>query len=260
MKIIHAPRVDARYWTAITLASVFGTNMGDFYAHESGLGIVKGLAVLALLTAIAFVAERFDNVRHQAYYWLVIIIIRTGATNIADYMMYRMRVPEPRLTLGWAAVIIVFGWFTHAALRSAEGGSGALPSTNAPYWIAMLGCGVFGTILGDTCEDVPRNILGRGLSKDASEGIAAIVLFVVLLAVLMAVKNYATRVIALYWFTVAVARTAGTAIGDWLADEKIVPIGLSYSTLITGLAFVGVLVLWRSTAKDGNPTLSTSNA
>ncbi len=38
MKQIHMPRVDAQYWTATTLASVFGTNLGGFYAHESGLG------------------------------------------------------------------------------------------------------------------------------------------------------------------------------------------------------------------------------
>ena len=37
MKYVHTPLLDARYWTAITLASVFGTNPGDFYAHESGL-------------------------------------------------------------------------------------------------------------------------------------------------------------------------------------------------------------------------------
>ena len=49
MKLIHTPRVNARYWTAIALASVFGTNLGDFYAHESGLGIVKGLSVRHLL-------------------------------------------------------------------------------------------------------------------------------------------------------------------------------------------------------------------
>lgn len=61
MKQIHTPRVDARYWTAITLASVSGTNLGDFYAHESGLGIIKGLAVLALLAAIAFVIEHRDR-------------------------------------------------------------------------------------------------------------------------------------------------------------------------------------------------------
>jgi uncharacterized membrane-anchored protein len=51
---------------------------------------------------------------------------------------------------------------------------------------------------------------------------------------------------ALYWFTIAVARTAGTAIGDWLAENERIPIGLPLATLITGLSFVAVLVLWRS--------------
>lgn len=58
MQVIHIPRVDVRYWTAITLASVFGANLSNFYAHESGLGIVKGLAVLVLLASVVFVVER----------------------------------------------------------------------------------------------------------------------------------------------------------------------------------------------------------
>ncbi len=29
MKPIHVPRIDNRYWLAILLASVFGTNIGD---------------------------------------------------------------------------------------------------------------------------------------------------------------------------------------------------------------------------------------
>ena len=78
--------MNKRYWTAITLASVFGTNTGDLYAHESGLGIAKGLAVLALLIAVVFAIERFKHRRHEAYYWLVLILIRTGVTNIADYL------------------------------------------------------------------------------------------------------------------------------------------------------------------------------
>lgn len=78
MKSIHVPRVDARYWLAILLASVFGMNLGDLYAHESGLGIGKGLLVLAVLAGVAFVAERFDDRRHELWYWLVILIIRTG--------------------------------------------------------------------------------------------------------------------------------------------------------------------------------------
>jgi uncharacterized membrane-anchored protein len=86
MKISHLPRIDLRYWAAIFLASVFGTNMGDLYANESGLGIGLGLAVLAVLTALVFLAERFEDLHHEIWYWLVIVIIRTGATNIADWL------------------------------------------------------------------------------------------------------------------------------------------------------------------------------
>ena len=237
MKYIHAPRVDARYWTAITLASVFGTNMGDFYAHESGLGIVKGLLVLAVLTAIVFAIERFEDRRHEAYYWLVIIIIRTGATNIADYLAFRVRVPPAILTSLLVALLVLFGWGTHRALRSKDDAEHALPNTDAPYWLAMLTAGVFGTVAGDLCE------------KAFGEGIAAIALTGLLLVVLVPVHRRAAKAMALYWTVVAIARTAGTAVGDWFAENKILHIGLPLSTLMTGMAFVGVLVFWRSQAK-----------
>jgi uncharacterized membrane-anchored protein len=48
---------------------------------------------------------------------------------------------------------------------------------------------------------------------------------------------------------VAVARTAGTAIGDLLAGNRVLNIGLNVSTLITGIVFVSVLLFWRSAPK-----------
>jgi uncharacterized membrane-anchored protein len=238
MKYVHTPPVDARYWTAITLASVFGTNLGDFYAHESGLGIVKGLTVLALLAAAGFLVEHLENRRHEAYYWLVIILIRTGATNIADYLAFRVRVPPVALTLGLIGLLCVFGWGTHRAFRAEGDSAHALPKTDAAYWLGMLSAGVFGTVMGDICE----HALG--------EGVASVALTALLFTVLFAGRGRAVQLIWLYWTTVAVARTAGTAIGDWLAENKFLHIGLSFSTLITGLAFVAVLVFWRNGAKQ----------
>jgi uncharacterized membrane-anchored protein len=238
MKYIHTPRVDARYWTAIMLASVFGTHLGDFYAHESGLGIVKGLAVLALLAAVGFLVERFENRRHEAYYWLVIILIRTGATNIADYLAFRVRVPPVALTLGLIGLLCLFGWGTHRAFRAEGESRRALPKTDASYWLAMLSAGVFGTVMGDICEHA------------IGEGVASVALTALLFGVLFAGWGRAVQMIWLYWTTVAVARTAGTAIGDWLAENKFLHIGLSFSTVITGLAFVAVLAFWRSSAKQ----------
>ncbi len=249
MKYIHTPRVDARYWTAITLASVFGTNLGDFYAHESGLGIMKGLAVMALLAGVVFAMEHLEKRRHEAYYWLVIILIRTGATNIADYLAFHVRVPPVALTVSLIGLLCLFGWGTHRASRAGGESSQALPKTDAAYWLAMLTAGVFGTVMGDICEHA------------IGEGVASLGLTALLLGVLLAGCGRAAQIISLYWTTVAVARTAGTAIGDWLAENKILHIGLPVSTLVTGIAFVAVLVMWRRRTKEAHAFVeSTSGA
>ena len=66
MKRFHVPTIDGRYWMGITLASIFGTNLGDLYAHESGLGLIGGLPILVLLFAFAYLAEHFDRLSHDA--------------------------------------------------------------------------------------------------------------------------------------------------------------------------------------------------
>jgi hypothetical protein len=44
MRSRDAPTLGARYWTAISLASVFGANWGDFGSHDLHLGHLLGLA------------------------------------------------------------------------------------------------------------------------------------------------------------------------------------------------------------------------
>ncbi len=232
MKDLHVPRIDARYWTAITLASVFGTNLGDLYAHDSGLGILGGLPILAAIVALAYLLERRDNSRHEAWYWLAIIVIRTGATNIADYLCGRHYLGWNRFALsaGLAAVIAAVVW---RGARSAAGRSG-LPQTDVRYWTAMLAAGVLGTALGDALQ----RLMGQGVASAA--------LLAVLLVVLVFNRRAAALTLLAYWFTVCIARTAGTAIGDLLAEHEKLGIGLNASTALSGLLFVGVLLLWRT--------------
>ena len=61
---------------------------------------------------------------------------------------------------------------------------------------------------------------------------------------LAAYRKWAFSALAGYWLTVAVARTTGTAIGDWLAESPIVNLGLPLATMLTGAALAAVLVLW----------------
>lgn len=227
------PGVDERYWLAITLASIFGTNLGDFYAHESGLGIVVGVALLAAIAAIVFAIERRDGRPREVYYWLVIIVIRTGATNVADYLSHGGRVPAVALALALTGTLILLAWWS-TRVRSASGPSSAagLPDTGVTYWLAMLTAGVFGTVVGDDCS----HLFGQGI---ASIGLACVLAIVLLVWKLNAVTS-----LAFYWLIVAIARTTGTAVGDWLAENKFIGLGLPLSTLVTGLAFIAVIALW----------------
>jgi uncharacterized membrane-anchored protein len=235
------PLVDGRYWLGITLASVFGTNLGDFYAHESGLGTGFGLLVLVALVATVFAAERLDRRTSELYYWLVIIIIRTGATNIADYLAYRVRIPSVPLSVGLLVVLAALAWRAKPADRTP---AGRLPDTGAAYWSAMLTAGVFGTVFGDVCSHL------------VGQGVASIALGLILGLVLLAARTRAAGTLFLYWGTVAVARTAGTAIGDWLAENTVLHLGLPLSTLITGCTFVALLLMWRSRRVDEALTIN----
>jgi len=234
MQTRHLPAITPRYWAAIILASIFGTNMGDLYAHNSGLGLLGGLPILAVLFAAAYVAERFDRLSHDAYYWACIIILRTGATNIADYLAGKrgLHIDRLVLTAGLAALIAVLAFVALKKGERTKQGK-ALPETDALYWVTMLSAGVFGTVLGDYFEHT------------IGDGVAAIALSVALLPVLAVYWRNAAPSLFLYWATISAARTTGTAIGDWLAENDMLPIGLAICTGLTGIAFVAVLGLWR---------------
>jgi uncharacterized membrane-anchored protein len=249
MQTRHVPRIDRRYWFGIILASMFGTNLGDFYAHESGLGLGFGLLLLMLLFAAAYMIETTDAAAHELYYWLAIIIIRTGATNIADFLAYRVRVPAPLLVGGLAACMALLAWAGSARRAQAAQGSTAptlgkttLAKTGAAYWGAMLAAGVFGTVSGDICS----HMFGQGA--------ASLALGLMYAIVLIAVGARVATDVAIYWAVVALARTAGTCMGDWCAENRSVHLGLPLSTLLTGTAFVMVLTLWRGSPREARAT------
>jgi uncharacterized membrane-anchored protein len=233
MQTRHVPTINARYWAGIALASVFGTNMGDLYAHDSGLGLLGGLPVLVLLFAAIYAVERFDRRSHDAYYWLCIIIMRTGATNIADYMAGRrgMGIDRVTLSIGFGVLLAVLAWWLGRPSDDAAA-SKSVPTTDPGYWVTMLTAGVFGTVLGDLCQ------------HQFGENTATIGLSLLLAVALLAYRKFAFGALAGYWLTVAVARTTGTAIGDWLAESPIPNLGLPLATVLTGITLAAVLILW----------------
>ncbi len=240
MQTRHLPWIDRRYWLGIIFASVFGTNLGDLYAHKSGLGLGLGLLVLVALFSVDYWTEAKDSAAREIYYWVAIIVIRTGATNIADFLAYRVGIPGPLLASGLAAIIAVLAWAGRTGRTSsrADPAMPVLGRTSLAYWAAMLAAGVFGTVTGD----VSSHLFGQGPSS-----LALGAAFVLLLA---AFGERAATHVAVYWCAVTVARIAGTCIGDLLAENRVLHVGLPLSTLLTGAAFIAILTLWRGMPRD----------
>jgi uncharacterized membrane-anchored protein len=233
----HLPVLSARYWTALCLASIFGANMGDFFARDLGLGHVHGLPFLALALAVVLIGERFDRAVHQAYYWTAIIIVRTAATNVADFLCGDMKLPRALVIVALAALLIVAlaaSWqLVWRRLADKTNGSDSVLRADPGYWASMFIAGSLGTVIGDYCS----HDLHLG---DAG---ASLVLVPILALLFVIARNGLLRSLWFYWVTVVTVRAAGTVVGDFVAGKNM--LGLALSTLVTGALFVALLVLWR---------------
>jgi uncharacterized membrane-anchored protein len=236
MRLSHVPAINTRYWVGIAAASIFGTNLGDVFAFRSGLGILGGLPILAALVALVFLCERRDPNQHELWYWLVIIAIRTGATNIADFVCGGRFLGFNRVL--FSALLAVFIALL-VFMRRARARESLLPTTDTSYWVTMLAAGVFGTAAGDASLGAQGGPAGGG-------GVAvAVLLSALLVALLLSTRGNRMQTLFIYWLTICVARTAGTAIADVLAENLVLDLGLGLSTLMTGALFFAVVLLWR---------------
>jgi uncharacterized membrane-anchored protein len=237
MQSIHLPRLGPRYWVALCIASVFGANMGDFFARNIGLGHVAGLPFLAAALAIVMVAERFDRTVHQIYYWVAIIIVRTAATNFADFACGDLKLPRLGVMAGLAIILALALWISWQWLwrQSADKADEANPVLRADlgYWICMFAAGTLGTVIGDYCS--------HNLHFD--DGGAALLLSPLVAAFFLAGRNGPLRWLPFYWSTVVAIRAAGTSVGDFISGRHM--LGLPPSTLVTGLALAALLAIRR---------------
>jgi uncharacterized membrane-anchored protein len=245
MQQYHVPLLGLRYWIALCLASIFGANMGDFFAHNMGLGHVAGLPFLAIALAIVFVLERIDRTVHEAFYWLAIVVVRTAATNLADFFSVDLRLPKPWVMAGLAVLLALsvaaawqLSWRNAVDKTDAQGN---LLRADSGYWLAMLIAGTLGTVMGDYFSHDLH--LGNAL--------ASIVLSALLAPFFLLGARRLIWSLPLYWATIVMVRAAGTVVGDLLAARN--ALGLALSTAVSGIVFIGLLILWRSARRDTIP-------
>jgi uncharacterized membrane-anchored protein len=247
----HVPFLGPQYWTVLVLASIAGANMGDFVAEYLALGHVKGLPVLGLVLAAVLIAERRDNGFHTGWYWLAIVVIRTAATNLADFLTVDLRFGQLWTIAGLS--VLLFAVFPMArsevrlfmsAVLIARAGEKGRPTTDFSYWLTMIVASTLGTVLGDWCT------FGLGLGALKSSVVLSLVLSMVFA---LHLRRPFPRLL-LYWITIVAVRAACTAIGDVLARDPHLHLGLALSTALTFAAVVVFAWLWRARSSERTPS------
>ncbi len=239
MRTESLPAIDARYWVAISIASVFGANMGDFVSHDLHLGHWRGLPVLAALFALVLFGERRRALAGEACYWLAIVLLRTAATNLGDLATHDFHA-DPVLAM--ACLLALLAGFVAAGRRLLQDGPGAVtrPAGAGGVWAALLTAGTRGTVAGDYVA----GDLGLG------SGWGTIALGAAQLAILAAGARSGWRGKIAYWSAIVAVRSMGTTLGDWLAFRRGAGLGLPVSTLVSGILLVAVLLFWRRERKQ----------
>jgi uncharacterized membrane-anchored protein len=164
----NLPTIDARYWTAILAASMCGANTGDFASRILGLGHTRGLLPLGLIFLTVVWAERRSTVATEAYYWLAIIVLRTGATNLADLGTHDLKLGYFLCVGALVALMVAMLLFDRIrgvepmGITDPDGRWRSLPATDTSYWITMLAAGTLGTAAGDWVGEETGLGLGFG--------------------------------------------------------------------------------------------------
>lgn len=248
MRAASVPLIGVRYWTAISLASIAGCNLGDFVSLYLHLGHWRGLFPIVLVLGLLLFAERRSGRASEGWYWAVIIVIRTAATNLADLATNTFNIE-----FSWViAVLELLQVLVVLPLAPRQVPAGAvcagIPVADGWYWASMLTAGTLGTAIGDCVAEEFK--LGTGPGTLVLSAIAAIVLVI---------GSRLRWSKASYWFAIIAVRAAGTTAGDYLAFHDGLGLGLALSTACTTAVFVATLLLWRRPTPGTTDTSATQH-
>jgi uncharacterized membrane-anchored protein len=248
MRARNLPTIDAGYWAAIVAASMCGTNAGDLAAGPLGLGHVRGMLPIALIFVAIVWAEKALDWTTVAFYWLAIIVLRTMATNVADFATHDAGLSYPvfvALLIVFMAAMLGFDRVRSGPAEWVAPSAPRLPATDWSYWVLMLAAGVLGTALGDWLADA-----GLGVYWASLLGAPFF-----LAAVWAAYRFGLTK--PWYWLAIAACRTWGTDLGDMLVvvfrSLGSRPAALWASTALTATLLAAIIYFWthRSVAPAG---------
>jgi uncharacterized membrane-anchored protein len=174
----------------------------------------------------------FEGQETEAFYWLAIIFLRAGATNVGDGLTHIFGLSFSVASLLTALATPAAGFFTLPPSAGAIS-----PLIDLRYWLAMGLGGVFGTVFGDLTAHT------FGMFP------ALIALGLGLIVVIFVRGALAPTSMLGYWCIVLAERAAGTPAGDWFASRRGLGLGLPVALLCAGTGLIAALWLYRRTQK-----------
>jgi len=83
---VSTPKVEAFYWTAITVSQTLGTALGDWTADDTGLGYEGGALVFAAGLAVLAAAYYWTNISRVLLFWAAFILSRPLGATVGDFL------------------------------------------------------------------------------------------------------------------------------------------------------------------------------
>ena len=79
-------KVEMLYWTAILFSNTLGTALGDFLAHDSGLGFSGGAFLIGGLLTLTAIAAYFTRISKTLLFWIAFVLTRPFGATMGDVL------------------------------------------------------------------------------------------------------------------------------------------------------------------------------
>ncbi len=103
-----------------------------FWAEGLHLGLVLSFGTLVLITGLLIWSDRLKGQGTEAFYWLAIIFLRAGATNVGDELIHIFGLTFIVASLMTCVATLVTGFFMVPPFTGAIS-----PLIDLRYWLAM---------------------------------------------------------------------------------------------------------------------------
>lgn len=242
-----SPLVNSRYWILILIASMCGTNLGDLLLEYWEISTLKCLAVWIIAFVIILSIDRISSREHEILYWLVILIVRAAATNIADFSTMSAKFGFLAMTILLSILLAVLIAIHIRPGAGISASSSDRPPVNGFYWFTMLTAGALGTVIGDGISFEMFSSMAVGIPVSAAIATTG------LAAMLGSPVRRAIAPAAAFWTTIVFVRWWGTNTGDGLAILLSLPLSIA---ITSGALFLGIFLWPDRKRRRANPDIS----